>query len=352
MNLKMTKYGFFAIAAIVALALSALTSMYGSNASAFGPCVDPDGDGWGWDGVGSCKMGGDTTNNTNNNETPSNNETPTQGAGPCVDPDGDGWGWDGVGSCKMGGDTTNNTNTENTASVTAGVTDVILVAGQSNAVSHDTAFNAQLDGSDDRIIVWLPEQNTWGKANLCTQIWYSGTWFPSKQGACNNNIGFQIAKGIIENDSSRKVALIPTGSPGQSITHWDPGQGGFNDVTRITENAIAQLPTNNRSVDMIAWLQGEADHGRSGWYAGKLANLIDRFQSQGWFGGGIFVGATHAFQPQGSVNGVTRSLCTDGDGRTNCVEGEGLPMKDLAHYNASSLRILGDRFADVFTSLR
>ena len=45
-------------------------------------CIDPDGDGWGWDGTKSCRVDTTTTDT-------------------CIDPDGDGWGWDGTGSCRV-----------------------------------------------------------------------------------------------------------------------------------------------------------------------------------------------------------------------------------------------------------
>ncbi|MEM7255894.1 MAG: cytochrome c peroxidase [Pseudomonadota bacterium] len=48
-------------------------------------CVDPDGDGWGWDGARSCRVAADVA---------------TREA-TCVDPDGDGWGWDGMRSCQV-----------------------------------------------------------------------------------------------------------------------------------------------------------------------------------------------------------------------------------------------------------
>ena len=53
-----------------------------------GVCDDPDGDGWGWDGVQSCRVEG---------------VEPT--AGECVDFDGDGYGWNGVQTCVVGTDT-------------------------------------------------------------------------------------------------------------------------------------------------------------------------------------------------------------------------------------------------------
>ncbi len=53
------------------------------------PCIDTDGDGWGWsDLTGSCEIPADTADD---------NAVPA--APECIDEDGDGWGWDGAGSC-------------------------------------------------------------------------------------------------------------------------------------------------------------------------------------------------------------------------------------------------------------
>lgn len=53
------------------------------NIVAAAPCIDEDGDGWGWDGVESCVA-----------------SAPVVQA--CTDHDGDGWGWDGVDTCIVG----------------------------------------------------------------------------------------------------------------------------------------------------------------------------------------------------------------------------------------------------------
>lgn len=58
-----------------------------TSSVARGRCVDPDGDGWGWDGIGSCRV-------------VVTGEVLVNGALDCVDTDGDGWGWDGTSSCR------------------------------------------------------------------------------------------------------------------------------------------------------------------------------------------------------------------------------------------------------------
>lgn len=67
------------LSAAVFLCISFLSSQ------AMAACIDPDGDGWGWDGERSCLV----------------STTSTQVAGQCVDEDGDGWGWDGQKSCRI-----------------------------------------------------------------------------------------------------------------------------------------------------------------------------------------------------------------------------------------------------------
>lgn len=54
-------------------------------------CLDPDGDGWGWNGVESCRVSGDDPQV----------DDPKPETGVCVDLDGDGWGWNGSNSCQM-----------------------------------------------------------------------------------------------------------------------------------------------------------------------------------------------------------------------------------------------------------
>lgn len=60
--------------------------------SSDGSCVDDDGDGWGWNGSESCRVGLSTGDPASGDDS----------ALLCVDDDGDGWGWNGVNSCRAG----------------------------------------------------------------------------------------------------------------------------------------------------------------------------------------------------------------------------------------------------------
>lgn len=62
------------------------------------PCIDSDGDGWGWDGSSSCRVGELQLHE-------------------CVDTDGDGWGWNGRESCKITISTATTTSTTTTSTI-------------------------------------------------------------------------------------------------------------------------------------------------------------------------------------------------------------------------------------------
>ena len=62
-------------------------------------CLDPDGDGWGWDGTASCRVDGQIqSGGTQLSDLALASDAPPA-ANACVDDDGDGWGWDGTASC-------------------------------------------------------------------------------------------------------------------------------------------------------------------------------------------------------------------------------------------------------------
>lgn len=80
------------------------------------PCVDTDGDGWGWDGFKSCRVESKevpvTVSNEETTEEPvveeeetvqETTETNTEETTTllCIDTDGDGWGWNGITSCEV-----------------------------------------------------------------------------------------------------------------------------------------------------------------------------------------------------------------------------------------------------------
>ncbi len=334
-------------------------------------CIDPDGDGWGWDGQQSCQI---TDAPTNIPPTP----VITSQVGSCIDSDGDGWGWDGESSCQITATSTDFRSTPaimrrvdrsgssipgNCDRINSGdyhitelVTDIFLTAGQSNATGNETDYNPARyadDARNSRIIAWT-EQNRWEVADPTTQSWHNGR-HPSGHGRFHNHPAFQIARGITDNDSCRVVAFIATAASGMPINHWlNDVDNHYSYILHKVTNALNALPGQHK-IDMIWWMQGEADDDEIvDRYFFRLTDLISRFRSQSWFNyDGLFVANetrlhTHA-------NEAIRRLATDGDSFSNFSPGADSTSRRFpsilpagVHFNAQSLRQIGDLVADQY----
>ena len=300
-------------------------------------CLDTDGDGWGWDGTHSCRVNPGTS--------AAITSSPTKTTAQCIDSDNDGWGWDGTHSCQVQPVTTSiatkSASVTNNKSAIDGITDVVVMMGQSNALGHNTLVNLDYDHSDERIVVWT-KYDGWQVADLCTQVW-QGAWFPATGGACGNHPAFQIAKGIISKDPSRKVAVIPAGDAGKPITSWGAGAPSLLAVKHRIETALAQLP-NVETVDLVAWSQGESDNGNEyNWY-NNLTDLIYRLRFEDWFDSENtrFIAQETAWS---TVNNVVVWLNSDNDPLTGAVLAADQPLKDYAHFSGDALRVIGHRYA-------
>lgn len=340
----------------------------GSNSSA-GTCFDSDGDGWGWNGSESCRAG-----NVASNASPSESST-------CIDPDGDGWGWNGVESCRTAGGTDNPGNlsisnsrsvagqhsstTENCEKLRSGnyhitelVTDVFLTAGQSNATGGNTRYlpdTHRQDRVNNRVLAWT-DNNRWEVANPKTQTWHNEI-YPSGKGRIHNHPAFQIGRAIAEHDECRVVAFVATAASGMQINHWRSNTD--NHYTHISDrvtSAINALPSRHK-VDMIWWMQGEADNDQNiGRYFYKLTDLIAKFRGESWFqSNGYFLANETGWFTY--ANRAIRRLSTDSDQFTDYSDGEDTSSDRFphiatdsikAHFNEVALRKIGDRVADKY----
>lgn len=289
-------------------------------------CIDTDNDGWGWTGTKSCRM--------DLQDQFLATIIPAESTLACVDTDNDGWGWNGVESCEI------EKNIDSKADVDD-ITDVIVMMGQSNALGHNTLVDLEYDYSDERIVVWT-KNHGWQMADLCTQVW-RGTWFPFQGGACGNHPTFQIAKGIIAEDPSRKIAIIPAGDAGKAISFWGEGGSSYLAVKNRIETALEQLP-NRDKVNLVAWSQGESDHGNEyNWY-NSLTDLIYRLRNEDWFDAtsAKFIAQETSWS---SVNNVVVWLNSDNDALTGAVQAADQPLMDIAHFTGGALRVIGRRYA-------
>jgi len=223
------------------------------------------------------------------------------------------------------------------------ITDIILMMGQSNALGENTQVDMGQDGVDSRIIVWT-QFNDWQVGNLCTQVWQKA-WFPWRGGICSNHPAFQIAKHIVELDGSRRVAVIPTGTAGMPIRWWDANGIADQLVNATVVAALASL--GETEVDLVAWSQGESDHGNENAWKLKLDDLISRIRQRPWFDAGRsqFIAQETKWS---SVNSKVRELGSDGDPLTDWVAAADQPTKDGVHWSGAAIRVIGERFANEY----
>ena len=338
----------------------------------------------------------------------------TAASNSCIDTDGDGWGWDGQASCRMGesvaidvprndaSSTAINVANSETSSHCSGsynptdITDMILVTGQSNVTGSKTSVAGTMDRyrrvtefhypdkPHPRVFAWTVDPTTnngtgWQVAEL-TQSWHDSS--PGVGGLARNNFAFHFAKKVVQKDC-RVVGIIMVSEGGRGISHWDDQSIGWQEVNRQVNDAIAAV--GRSKIDGILWHQGESDWIPDGtcytgttcrnnlpdYYAQKLYSritdnnipnpvgsnaLIDRLRMQSWFNSqSPFIAGETIKAP---VNVHLNKLNTDGDRYTACVAGSeasGLGIREddphKNHYSAAGLRELGKRYAAAYLDM-
>ncbi len=335
-------------------------------------CVDDDGDGWGWNGVSSCQVSNASTNTntsvSNNTSTATNTSSNT-----CVDDDGDGWGWNGVSSCQVQSPQSNNTESLviNNANCSAlnnkdlrnSVTDVILTAGQSNAAGGNTKYdpNNSDDRVNSRVIVWTTN-NRWEIPDPRSQTWHTYTndrGETSRYPRNTNHPALQIGNSVAKTNPCKVVAIIATAAPGQPIRIWNNNVNNyFSNIDNKVRNALNKLPGKN-NVDMIWWMQGEADNDPDIYrYFGKVNNLMSKFHALPWYGPArYFLANETGWYP--FVNNALALLRTDNNPNTDFSRGEDTtsdPFPHISseprkvHFNEVALRKIGRLVSDKYTN--
>lgn len=326
------------------------SSSSGNTTSSNAACVDPDGDGWGWDGSRSCRVDSGSTgtsSGSSNSASSGGNTASSADAGACVDPDGDGWGWDGRASCRVES-TQKSNSTSNGSYQAADITDLVLLTGQSNALGANTDYDAGLDAPDKQVFAFT--NNGWREANL-NQIWDRG-WHPRNNPNTDpsNNLLLHFGKRLVARDGNRVVGFILVSEPGAAIANWDYNSDFYRAIDARVLDAINQLPHKSQ-LDGILWHQGETDANDTDYYTQKLNGVIANFRSENWFSNGKpFICGEIA--KRGGVNNRLNRLNTDNDAYTACVSASGVSTReDGSHFDAEGLRELGKRYADRFYSM-
>ena len=315
-------------------------------------------------------------------------------AGPCIDSDNDGFGWNGVATCRVGSAQSNQRTTStsvanqattpvsassNTQSQTTpgieDLTDLILVTGQSNAQGAESDVSlAVLDAPNNKVFAFTDESG-WQVADLRqhwdgpNQVRHPGNnnlIFPTN--TPHNNFALHFGKSLVALDSRRVVGFVLATSPGAGIRQWRRGSSFYNS---LTNKALTALNASNKtSFDGILWHQGETDFLYNGtadanatasekvapnYYPDELSRLINNLRQEPWFSTTTPVFICGETQKTSSnpapVNRRLLALNNDNDRHTGCVNSDGLQTIDGTHFDAAALREIGRRYANKYIEL-
>ena len=321
---------------------------------------DPDGDGFGWENGRSCVVVSSRPDCASSASDPDGDGFGWENGRTCVvqqsqlreekfpitrpacsalkyDPDRDGFGWENSRSC----------NSFNVGDGGSSITDLILVSGQSNALGAETAihdpasFDKNLDSPVRRVYFYT--HTGWSVGSL-QQLW-DRNWYPRGDIAEDpaNNFAFHFAKNLVLQDAGKVIGVVLVTAPGAPISYWDKEKPFYASIERKVKRALDALPHKSK-VDAVLWHQGESDYYASDYYDSKLKQLIGNLRAESWvdWNAPFICGETY----DAPVNSSLSALNTDGDARTACVSSSGLStVGDGVHFSASSLRVLGSRYA-------
>jgi hypothetical protein len=156
-----------------------------------------------------------------------------------------------------------------------------------------------------------------------------------------------------------RIGLIPCAVGGTSIKAWAPGMLDEATKTHPYDDMLKRVQEAQKTGVLagIIWHQGESDRHSKLDYGQSLADLIQLLRKDLNAPTVPFVaGELSNFNPNGSngakaFNEVVQGLGTKVKNYA-CVSGEGLKDKgDKLHYDATSARILGKRYAEKMIEL-
>lgn len=228
---------------------------------------------------------------------------------------------------------------------------LFLLAGQSNMAGRGTV--EEEDGIVHPRVFALDKDGNWKPA--IDPIHYDKT-------VAGVGLGISFAIALAERDTSISIGLIPAACGGSPISSWEPG--GYHEQTKSHpyDDAIkrARRAMKDGLLKGILWHQGESDSKPklAAAYQGKMEDLIKRIRADLDIKSAPFL--------IGQLGRFSENPWSDSRKRVNeahirtakqmplvgFVSSEGLTCKsDLIHFDRRSLRLLGQRYAEVYLSI-
>ncbi len=229
-------------------------------------------------------------------------------------------------------------NTSQTYTETEGQLHVYLLIGQSNMAGRAPYTEEETEHIDRCYL--LNDEEQWEPAKNPLNRYSS---IRKDLGMQKLNPGYSFSKTILEANKDISLGLVVNARGGSSIEEWSRESEFYKEAVRRTEAALEEGVLKG-----ILWHQGESD-AEDPHYLEKLQLLIENLRNDFGISNLPFVA--------GQVNDVP--LINDQIAKlpetvasTGFARSEGLEAMDRWHFDAQSMKLLGERYAEEMLAIQ
>lgn len=229
-------------------------------------------------------------------------------------------------------------------SSTAVADDLYLIIGQSNAAGRDTNIRSNNADASDSDVQLFNDENRFEIANQPLNQYSTVRNINQNQG-----VNFGLEFGIeMHADNGQRVHLVVNARGGTSVAEWREQNRDLFDPT--VERVRAAESACDCELTGILWHQGEAntrDDSFTSGYLNSLEGLIAEFRAE--FGNVPFiVGEIARSSDNRALNQAIRTVDDNSFGPDDVewARSAGLDTFDGTHFDSSSIRTLGRRYAN------
>lgn len=217
---------------------------------------------------------------------------------------------------------------------------IYLLIGQSNMAGR-APFSQQeaaviprcylLDGDDQ----WVPAKNPLNSYSTIRK----------DLGGQKMNPGYTFSKTMLEKDKRISIGLVVNAKGGTKIEQWKKGTHFYNEAVRRTKKA-----QETGVLKGILWHQGEGNVSNAEQYLGELSALIANLRTDLGdpnlpFVAGEILYPKSLSRDQNPINNQIAML-PNAVPFTGVASAQGLTLQDYAHFDAKSMKLLGERYAE------
>jgi hypothetical protein len=217
--------------------------------------------------------------------------------------------------------------------------DIYLLIGQSNMAGRAPFTEDEAGPIENAYLLdakgeWVPAKNP---LNIYSSI-------RKGAGMQKMNPGYLFTKTMLKQSDGHAIGLVVNAKGGTKIEQWVKGTNFYNDALKRARQAME-----SGTLKGILWHQGESDEKTPDGYLEKLVSLVEDLRKDLDAPNLPFVAGQVNNVPE--VNEQIAKLPTKVK-QTSYVSSEGLKCMDRWHFDAPSMRLLGERYAEEMIKLQ